>query len=123
METSDCRRSPRYHARFSLRVQLVDSPEMPEQITESVDISTGGVFFASALPLKVGTPVEIFLEIPNEVGAESSEWRFTGQVVHVRPYFLPFGKSGVGIQFDSCEVLRVADFLVSQDPGLINGDD
>jgi Tfp pilus assembly protein PilZ len=118
MGASECRGSQRYQARVSMRVQLVDSPEVSQQIAESINISTGGVFFASALPVSVGTLVEIFLEVPNEIAAESpSEWRCKGQVVHVRPYSLPFRLLGVGIQFNSRELLGVAEIVASRYAG------
>jgi Tfp pilus assembly protein PilZ len=105
-------------------VQPLDTRELSEQIAESMNISMGGVFFASARPLKVGMSVELFLEIPGEIATDSSrEWHCKGRVVHVRPYFLPFGKSGVGIQFDSREVVRIADFLASRYPEVADGND
>jgi hypothetical protein len=117
MHPAEQRRAPRYSTRIPLRLRLLAQPEEWEQITESVDVSADGLYFASDRPMKVGTEVEIYLEMPEEItGEPSCEWHCQGRVVHVRPYFLPFGKSGVGVQFDRREVCRAAPPISDPSP-------
>jgi hypothetical protein len=75
------------------------------------DAPRSGLRFACNEPIRVGTLVEIFLELPEEVSRPSSSvfvWHCRGEVVHVRPYCLPFGKSGAGVRFDDCQVERLS---------------
>ena len=119
MESADGRRWPRHYPRVPLRVRIADQPEISEQITESTNISRGGVFFTCALPLKVGMPVDLVLYIPEEISRDSSrEFHCPGRVVHVEPYSLPFGKSGIGIQFDTSESANIERLLSDRYPEL-----
>src|SRR6267143_473741 len=79
-------RPPRYLVRIPLRFRLLASPEMPDQIAESLNLSARGVSFATRFPLDVGTPIQLYLKVPKEItGKPSPEWRCRGQVIHTRP--------------------------------------
>jgi hypothetical protein len=124
MESSEYRRWPRPDRSVTLRVQIANLPELSEQVTGSVKISTGGVLFASALPLEARMPVDLFLDIPKEIQARTSRERHCARhVVRARPYSLPFGKSGIGIQFDACEVTNLETLLGVRYPELAAGND
>jgi hypothetical protein len=99
MEELERRRVPRYALRIPLSFQTLRAPGSPEQASESLDISSQGVCFATDLALSVGAPVHVFLRMPTEVvGKPAREWCCRGRIVHTRPDDL-FGKRDVGVQF------------------------
>jgi len=72
-------RAPRYLVRIPLRFRLLASPEMPEEIAESLNLSARGVSFATRFPLAVGTPIQLSLKVPEEVTGKPTWWlRDTG---------------------------------------------
>ncbi|HUI76090.1 MAG TPA: PilZ domain-containing protein [Candidatus Acidoferrum sp.] len=104
----DRRNSPRHFLRIPLRVRLWKS-SLPEQQTISFNLSAGGAFFATELPVEVGTVLEIWLPMPQEITGEPlAEWRYSGHVVRISPEdsrrFL-----GVAIQFDCYEIARASE--------------
>jgi PilZ domain len=104
----DRRISPRHFLHIPLRVRLWKSP-LPEHQTISSNLSAGGAFFTTELPVQIGTVVEIRLPMPEEITGEPlAEWRCSGHVVrvsgedsHQRP--------GVAIQFDCYEIARALE--------------
>ncbi len=103
-------RAPRYLIRIPLRFRLLASPEMPEQIAESLNLSARGVSFATRFPLAVGTPIQLYLKVPEEVtGKPSSEWCCRGQVIHTRPVESNPGTLLVGVMIVYYEVVKVAE--------------
>jgi|SRR4029077_16220587 len=102
-------RAPRYLVRIPLRFRLLASPEMPEEIAESLNLSARGVSFATRFPLAVGTPIQLSLKVPEEVtGKPTSEWRCRGQVIHTRPIESNPGMVLVGVLIVYYEVVQVA---------------
>jgi hypothetical protein len=96
----------RHNIKVPLRVQMLRSAA-PEQRAEALNISFQGVYFATNLPLHEGSPVQIALEMPEEVTRKPvAEWRCTGHVVHVQPHSSRQGTICVGIRFDCYEVLQ-----------------
>jgi len=82
------------------------------------------MLFASSIPFQVGILIDLVLEIPRGIAAESlREWHGKGKVIHVRPYFLPFGNSNVGIQFESYVPMTMANLLPRLDSALTDGND
>ena len=78
-----------------------------ERTTESVNISKTGAFFATDLPIAIGSAVEVLLKMPEELtGKPATEWRCAGHVVRLQPADTPGGKLGVGVEFDYYEILR-----------------
>ena len=72
-------RAPRYLVRIPLRFRLLASPEMPEEIAESLNLSARGVSFATRFPLALGTPIQLSLKVPEEVTGKPTGWlRDTG---------------------------------------------
>ena len=70
-----------------------------------MNISTGGVYFATDVKMREGLFVEVQLKMPQEIiGDEVTEWRYTGRVAHVESLGIANGKSGVGVQFIYYEI-------------------
>lgn len=99
------RRTERLKMRIGLRVSILN-PTMQEQRTESLNLSPGGIYFATNLPLHRGTPVQLRFKMPEEIThTPATDWVCMGHVVHVKPVSSPNGLLGVGVQFDCYEVV------------------
>ncbi len=100
--------SQRHNIKTALRVRLWKS-SIPEKRAESVNLSGGGLFFATDSLLQEGEVIEILLKMPQEItGGPPTEWRCIGPVVRVQPVDSPKGKLGVGVRFDCYEVSRMS---------------
>lgn len=100
------RQTERFNLKIGLRVSVPNS-RAPEQRTESLDVSEGGMFFATDLPLHRGVPVQLVFKMPEAVTHKpASEWVCMAHVVHVRPLSFRKGWLGVGVQFDCYEVVE-----------------
>jgi PilZ domain len=102
----------RFGKRFGLKIPLrvsVPKSAAPERSVESLNISARGICFATDLPLRVGTPLQLVFEMPEEISHKpTSQWRCTGHVVHVQPNGSPQGVICVGVRFDCYEVVAAA---------------
>lgn len=71
-----------------------------EELVESMNISQRGAYFATTLPLKVASHVEVRFKMPEEVfPGQTHEWTFTARVVHATPLGGFAKKFGVGVYF------------------------
>lgn len=105
MNITERRTATRLLLRIPLRFRPITNPTSPEQRAETLNISQRGVFFATAFPLKTGTPIEILLKMPTELtGRTPAEVRCTARVVHVEPGAFGDGKGGVGVEIERYEV-------------------
>ena len=103
---ADCRVTRRHFFKAPLRVRIWKSAS-PELRAEAENLSEKGIFFSTDSLLRVGTTVEIFLKMPEEITGESTtEWLCTGHVVRVDPVNLLRGKLGVGVEFDRYQISR-----------------
>jgi hypothetical protein len=103
---SNRRLSFRHNIKTPLRIRVWKSA-IPEQRSESVNLSKQGILFAADSSMPVGTVVEILLKMPEEItGEPAAEWLCSGHVVHVDPIDSPPGKLGIGVQFDCYQVAR-----------------
>ena len=110
----DRRFAQRHSIKTALRVRVWKSG-LPEERTESVNLSERGIFFYTGARVAVGEIIEILFKMPEEVsGQPTTEWRCTGHVVRIEPPNMPKGKFGVGIQFYCYEASRVDRPLVPQ---------
>ena len=94
MSSSERRIDPRVNIRVPLRFRVLNNPGATEQNAESENISQRGIYFTTAIPLKVGTPLEVSLRMPQELaGKSSSDVRCVARVVHVRANSMLGGKA------------------------------
>ena len=89
---SDRRLSVREDIKTPIRVRIWKSA-IPEDLSESENLSEKRIFFATDSVIPVGTASEIPLKMPDE-------WLYSGHVVRVEPSTSPRGRFGVGVQFD-----------------------
>lgn len=103
MNTKERRLDTRVNIRVPLRFRTLNNPNSVEQNAESENISHRGIYFETATPLKVGTPVELSLRMPEGLaGKAPSDVRCVARVVHIRPSTLS-GKPGVGLHIERYE--------------------
>jgi hypothetical protein len=103
---SDRRVSLRHNFRVPIRVRFWKSG-LPEQRSESENLSESGILFATNSRIPVGTVIEVLLKMPEAItGYPTTEWLCSGHVVRVEPIESPRGKLGVGMQFDCYQVCR-----------------
>jgi PilZ domain len=106
VQLQDRRVAQRHAVKAPLRVRVWKST-IPEHLGEAENISEQGVFFATDLDLPIGTVVELFLRMPEEIAGEpSTEWRCTGHVVRVEAMPSTRGLRGVGVEFDCYQVSK-----------------
>lgn len=109
MKPGERRYTPRLKLKIPISIRRLDSAESPPRTFESTDISARGFYFETDLPLKVGTPVQVTLRMPEEIaGRVLPEWRCHGRVVHVDTVGVPPGESRVGVEIQYYEVLKDA---------------
>lgn len=77
----------------------------PESLGVSLNISEGGIHFATSTAVQEGETLEVRFEMPEEVLEEpSAEWKCTGEVIRVER--IDDGKFGLRVRFDSYEIAR-----------------
>lgn len=104
MNSSERRIDTRVNIRVPLRFRVLNDPEAAEQAAESENISQRGIYFATNVPLKVGTPLEVSLRMPRELaGKTSSDVRCVARVVHVQPDSGLGGRAGIGLHIEHYE--------------------
>jgi hypothetical protein len=109
MNSRERRYDTRVNIRVPFRFRVLNSPGALEQAAESENISQRGILFATALPLKVGTPLEVSLKMPQELaGQSSSDVKCVARVVHVQPNAFFGGKAGVGLHIERYEAVAAA---------------
>ncbi|PYT67147.1 MAG: hypothetical protein DMG41_03180 [Acidobacteria bacterium] len=103
----------RLAARFDFKLSLcvrIPKSAAPERSAESLNVSAGGICFATDLPLQKGTPVHLVFAMPEEISHKpAAEWHCTGHVVHVQPGLSPQGAICAGVAFDCYEVFPLAE--------------
>jgi Tfp pilus assembly protein PilZ len=102
------RRTERLKLAIPLSVSVLNS-SAPGHATKSVNVSAGGMYFATNLPVSRGTGVQLLFKMPEEITRRrAGEWVCMGHVVHVKPIRASKGWLGVGVQFDCYEVVPAA---------------
>jgi hypothetical protein len=95
MSSNERRFDTRVNVRVPLRFRALNNPGATEQTAESENLSQRGLFFSTNVPLKVGTPVEVSLRMPQEIGGKVvSDVKCVARVVHVRQNSTPGGFVG-----------------------------
>jgi hypothetical protein len=104
MTTKERRLDARVNIRVPLRFRVLNNPGATEQTAESENISQRGLCFATLVPLKVGTPVEVSLRMPEELaGKTASDVKCVARVVHVQPNAFSGGKAAIGLHIERYE--------------------
>ena len=104
MSSSERRIDTRVNICVPLRFRPLNNPAAVEQTAESENISQRGMYFLTTFPLKVGTPVEVSLRMPQELaGRVASDVKCVARVVHVNQCAAPGGKSGIGLHIERYE--------------------
>jgi hypothetical protein len=104
MSSSERRLDTRVSVRVPLRFRVLNNPSAAEETAVSENISQRGVFFWTRVPLRVGTPVELSLRMPQEVaGSVSADVKCVARVVHVQKNVGLGGKSGIGLHIERYE--------------------
>lgn len=104
MNSSERRLDPRVNISVPLRFRALNNPGATEQLAQSENISQRGVYFMTTVPLKIGTPVEVSLRMPQAIaGKATSDVRCVARVVHVNPSLAPGGKLGIGLHIERYE--------------------
>ena len=104
MSSSERRIDTRVNISVPLRFRALNNPGSTEQTAQSENISQRGMYFLTNVPLKVGTPVEVSLRMPQELaGKVVSDVKCVARVVHVRESTSPGGMSGIGLHIERYE--------------------
>jgi PilZ domain len=105
MSLSERRHTHRYGLKVPLVFCLTPSPLTNGLRAKSINISWGGVYFATSQPVSIGQPVQVLLRMPSRIaGSLPNERVFTGRVSHVERKEVPNGSSTVGIEFFYWEI-------------------
>jgi hypothetical protein len=115
MDGSERRILKRHNIRTPLRFRAIDLMEGKcVHITQAINVSRGGFYFASAAPLKLGMPIEATLKMPAEVsGGVARNMSCTARVVRVKNQPYQDGRVGFGVEIEkvhaAVEVEAAAD--------------
>jgi hypothetical protein len=97
---SSSRTTPRFNLKIPIRIRRLDEMGSAEYTVVSSNVSAGGVYFASDLQLKLGTPVRVYFRIPEQIaGKPAPRWCCEGRVIHVHPSGRLGKELGIGICF------------------------
>lgn len=103
---SERRLSRRRNLTIPIRFRLLKS-DLPEEGAQALNISECGVYFETRVALRQGTPVEIVLDMPQEItGGPVIAWRCIGHVVRTQMANSVQNLLRVGVRFDCYEVLH-----------------
>lgn len=109
MTANERRIDQRINIRVPLRFRVLNVQGAVEQTAESENISQRGLYFATNDPLKVGTPVQVTLRMPQElVGKAATEVTCVARVVHVQRGNGLGSKTGVGVRIERYEARAAA---------------
>lgn len=109
MNSRERRIDTRVNVNVPLRFRVLNSPGAQELSGESINISQRGILFATAIPLIVGTPLEVWLKMPRELaGDATSDLKCIARVVHVEPNAFLGGKTGIGLHIEQYQARTAA---------------
>ena len=101
MNSRERRIDTRINLNVPLRFRVLNNPGAQELSGESINISQRGILFATAVPLTVGTPLEVSLKMPRAVaGHTASDLKCVARVVHVQANAFLGGKAGIGLHIE-----------------------
>jgi hypothetical protein len=86
MSISERRGSLRYELKTPMAFHRLGQLFDGERIVQSIDISNGGVRFATADRVTVGERIELSVLVPKQITGDKEKYRrFTGRIAHVDP--------------------------------------
>jgi PilZ domain len=104
MNSRERRLDTRVNVNLPLRFRVLNIPNSEEQTAQSINISQRGILFATAVPLVVGTPLEVSLKMPRELQTfAANDVKCVARVVHVQPNAFLGGKTGIGLHIERYE--------------------
>jgi PilZ domain len=104
MSSSERRIDTRVNICVPLRFRVLNNPGATEQSAHAENISQRGLYFETSVPMKVGTPVEVSLRMPQELsGKVVIDVKCVARVVHVRQNAAPGGILGIGLHIERYE--------------------
>ena len=99
MSKSERRISQRYKLQTPLAFHRLGQLFDGERLVRSIDISVGGVRFATAERVTVGERIELSVLVPKQITGDQEKYRrFTGRIAHVDSRN-ENGYAGVGVQW------------------------
>jgi PilZ domain len=106
--TRDRRSAHRHNLKIPLRYR-VGRHSSSQHVSESANVSALGISFTSDQELRVGSIVDLWIEMPTEInGTSVSHWLCTGHVVRVGACEPSSPLRMISVQFDCYEVLDPA---------------
>src|SRR5258708_6275045 len=101
--SSERRQLTRFALRTPIRFKAIGlAADKSEHFTEALNVSHGGLYFASPAPLKNGMPIEATLRMPSEItGDQPKETHWRARVVHVRNEPYGDGRIGFGAEIEN----------------------
>ena len=118
MNSRERRIDTRVNIKVPFRFRVLNNPGATEQVAESINISQRGLLFATTIPLKVGTPLEVSLKMPRELaGPVSNDVQCVARVVHVQPSAFFGGKAGIGLHIERYEAGVAAEIVAAVGAG------
>jgi len=78
------------------------SATLPELEVETLDVSSGGLFFVSSSELTIGSAIEFELDLPALVVGRSTKIRCRGTITRIVPQ--EKGRIGVGATIDHYKI-------------------
>ena len=110
MNSRERRIDARVNVNVPLRFRVLNIPNSQELTGESINISQRGMLFATAIPLDIGTTLEVWLKMPRELaGGARSDLKCVARVVHVEPNAFLGGKAGIGLQIEQYRARTAAE--------------
>ena len=109
MNSRERRIDTRINLNVPLRFRVLNIPNSQELTGESINISQRGILFATAIPLLIGTPLEVSLKMPREMAGHAvSDLKCIARVVHVEPNAFLGGKAGIGLLIEQYQARTAA---------------
>jgi hypothetical protein len=107
--SSNQRRFRRYGVKLPCRVKPRESQEsagLPELEGETLDVSSGGMFFLASAGWTVGTAIEFELDLPTPVVRKPVKIRCQGTITRLVPQ--EGGRMGIGATIDHYKISSVS---------------
>jgi Tfp pilus assembly protein PilZ len=102
--TNDRRMAYRQPLKMPVRYRVRRS-SASEHLAAAENVSESGIFFGAPQELRVGTTVELLIEIPKAASGTALRWYGTGRVVRIEPPHKPNGLRGIAVELHFYEIL------------------